>query len=757
MDAFVEPSPDLPVPQPAPSSPVTTPVPPIAAKSPSPTPQPQTPPATIVPEVIAKLEANEVERQVTQVDTDLAKDDDLESETQKLVAARNEENAKVTAAVLNDEAPAIIENIQPKAVPLKKLPYREEGVRFTWLTQLCFGRLYCCGSQAGTCGAHSWLWVGDTVSANVVLQILAGSFTSKPGVGDAIPYLSPSYQTLQDEVVVLMKCGKDQERSLVPSAPDSAVKEQNRLIGPSALKRAVKVRDRLALPELWPTVYTNQRTLAGVREGVDIVRHTRFDCPPMSLGYLFDARRVASLGGYSSLATGARPSCSAGLVSSRLGTKSGSDSFTLCGADLDGGTAGRRVCPADQWSPINPDGKKKYERDFLMELQNDPSSRKKPDNLPDLEVVLQDGQNRPVTKRNSQQGSKQKGGGKPNMIHVTLSLNQDIKLRETENAWKPGRLKNTQSSEEEAKTEELYKKVRSVLNKLTPQKFQTLVSQVHSLPIDNAERLQGVINIVFEKAVDEPNFSEAYAHMCVMLSEMKQKTDPEFVQFRKLLITRCQRHFEKSSEQELDCDRRLKEIKECQDPVSFDEHHPDSISSSRPCKDPVKQIGPVAADICATLHFRQSWHKEYLHTLQPRGRWTKSEGKVQIEDLVLVKEDHLPPLQWQLGSVAVLHPGKDGVKRPVLRMPDGCLLLVTISPVLVLLGPLEMTAGCSDRSTVLMMLIPTGSQMKVGGDNVESRWSSGVAQTNCLGDGRLVAVHDQRRGTGMGYLAIGWL
>jgi hypothetical protein len=48
----------------------------------------------------------------------------------------------------------------------------------------------------------------------------------------------------------------------------------------------------------------------------------------------------------------------------------------------------------DQWSPVNPEGKKRYERDFLMELQNDPQSKKKPDNLPDIEVVLKDNTNR---------------------------------------------------------------------------------------------------------------------------------------------------------------------------------------------------------------------------------------------------------------------------------------------------------------------------------------------------------------------------
>lgn len=44
----------------------------------------------------------------------------------------------------------------------------------------------------------------------------------------------------------------------------------------------------------------------------------------------------------------------------------------------------------DQWSPINKSGKKIYDRDFLMKLQDDPNSKMKPLNLPDLDVVLKD-------------------------------------------------------------------------------------------------------------------------------------------------------------------------------------------------------------------------------------------------------------------------------------------------------------------------------------------------------------------------------
>jgi hypothetical protein len=36
---------------------------------------------------------------------------------------------------------------------------------------------------------------------------------------------------------------------------------------------------------------------------------------------------------------------------------------------------------------------------------------------------------------------------------MTLSLKEDVKLRETENAWKPDRMKQHSVTEEEAKTE----------------------------------------------------------------------------------------------------------------------------------------------------------------------------------------------------------------------------------------------------------------------------------------------------------------
>ncbi|XP_076230178.1 uncharacterized protein LOC143175315 [Nomia melanderi] len=72
-------------------------------------------------------------------------------------------------------------------------------------------------------------------------------------------------------------------------------------------------------------------------------------------------------------------------------------------------------------------------------------------------------------------------------------------------------------------------------------------------------------------------------------------------------------------------------------------------------------------------HFWQRWQKEYLHQLQQREKWRSSTNHHLAEgDLVIIKEDNLPPLHWCLGRIAELHQGKDGIVRVVsVRTSDG--------------------------------------------------------------------------------------
>lgn len=244
----------------------------------------------------------------------------------------------------------------------------------------------------------------------------------------------------------------------------------------------------------------------------------------------------------------------------------------------------------DQWSPVNPDGKKQYGRDFLLQFQK--GCTDKPDGLPNIpDIVLDRAQ--PLS-LNVNQGGNQKntdfmphfmkssprvqgkqpnyptGQGRrssrePRVINRAGGASAEAtKLSTTEKAWKPGHKREEEDKDSESlKTEEMFRSFTSILNKLTPQKFQKLVEQAQQLPIDTEERLKGVIQLVFEKAIGEPSFSTAYAHMCQRLSQVKvqSSTNPgTMVQFRPILLHNCQREFEKEKQTELDEVERRKEI-----------------------------------------------------------------------------------------------------------------------------------------------------------------------------------------------------
>jgi len=76
----------------------------------------------------------------------------------------------------------------------------------------------------------------------------------------------------------------------------------------------------------------------------------------------------------------------------------------------------------------------------------------------------------------------------------------------------------------------------------------------------------------------------------------------------------------------------------------------------------------------ASQSFWDRWKAEYLHTLQ-RFKWNVSVPNVAENDLVIVKDDKLPPLHWRVARVEACFPGTDQLTRVVrLRTADGCIL-----------------------------------------------------------------------------------
>ncbi|XP_046850819.1 eukaryotic translation initiation factor 4 gamma 3-like isoform X3 [Xenia sp. Carnegie-2017] len=153
--------------------------------------------------------------------------------------------------------------------------------------------------------------------------------------------------------------------------------------------------------------------------------------------------------------------------------------------------------------------------------------------------------------KNQPGGGKRDSRSKPPRKIIPMAPHPVVVLNKSENRWLRPKEREKGLSEEEKTTAELYRNVMAILNKLTPQKFKTLVEKMMALNIDSCERLEGVIDIIFEKAIGEPVFSVAYANMCRCLFTLKiNDADGNVVSFRKLLLNRCQKEFEKEKEDE---------------------------------------------------------------------------------------------------------------------------------------------------------------------------------------------------------------
>ncbi|XP_044540458.1 eukaryotic translation initiation factor 4 gamma 1-like, partial [Gracilinanus agilis] len=264
--------------------------------------------------------------------------------------------------------------------------------------------------------------------------------------------------------------------------------------------------------------------------------------------------------------------------------------------------------------PFNT-GKKRYEREFLLRFQFFDVCLRKPEGLPHIkEVVLEEANQRPLRPLDPAglgnvdcsldftpsfvrlDGPKVNNRGPPRggpgqqpptgfelwrsqqglqkearKIFAPVLLNEAVKLKRAEKAWKPSskcglsEKDRGEGNAEEGKTQELFRRVRSILNKLTPEMFQQLLKQVQQLTIDTEERLKGVIDLIFEKAISEPNFSVSYANMCHCLLGLKVPTTDKpavTVNFRKLLLTRCQKEFEKDKKDNKELENKQKEMNE---------------------------------------------------------------------------------------------------------------------------------------------------------------------------------------------------
>ena len=85
----------------------------------------------------------------------------------------------------------------------------------------------------------------------------------------------------------------------------------------------------------------------------------------------------------------------------------------------------------------------------------------------------------------------------------------------TENHWRPAK--------DTSVMVKIEKQVKSILNKMTKEKFDKLSNQMCEIPIKSYEMLTLIIKLVYEKAIGEPYLNDMYANLCYRLSQTVKK------------------------------------------------------------------------------------------------------------------------------------------------------------------------------------------------------------------------------------------
>eukprot|EP01089_Gocevia_fonbrunei_P005229 TRINITY_DN1545_c0_g1_i1.p1 TRINITY_DN1545_c0_g1~~TRINITY_DN1545_c0_g1_i1.p1 ORF type:complete len:1326 (+),score=322.33 TRINITY_DN1545_c0_g1_i1:99-4076(+) len=240
------------------------------------------------------------------------------------------------------------------------------------------------------------------------------------------------------------------------------------------------------------------------------------------------------------------------------------------------------VYPEGGWSPVNPEGKKKYDRDFLMKFAQFFNAKPPdlPENVSEIVVGVERKLGKSGDKWNNGPGSSpagrrgggrggfgssprsdryaKKGGGGGGGMRDSGSKRPIPKMSfpTNENAWVPPSKREVSAEQQE--TVVLTRKLTDTLNKLTADKFNLLSHKLADLlktEVKSVEMLKEVISVIFEKALDEPNFCTMYAELCKYLNTQSptfsvpgdgENAKPRQFTFKRILLNKCQEQFEKA-------------------------------------------------------------------------------------------------------------------------------------------------------------------------------------------------------------------
>jgi len=128
------------------------------------------------------------------------------------------------------------------------------------------------------------------------------------------------------------------------------------------------------------------------------------------------------------------------------------------------------------------------------------------------------------------------------------------KLEVSENSWAAQQRKLKQSEVSQDPCEQVARTIKSILNKLTLEKFAGLSQQLLQCGLRTSTHVEVLIHEVFEKATMQHHFIDMYTDLCVLLHEhftaqpfedCSGKADGRKMTFKRLLLDECQMSFER--------------------------------------------------------------------------------------------------------------------------------------------------------------------------------------------------------------------
>lgn len=164
------------------------------------------------------------------------------------------------------------------------------------------------------------------------------------------------------------------------------------------------------------------------------------------------------------------------------------------------------------------------------------------------------------TERREERSHKRSNKRHHNNPHDTAPALEDCKPLEVDEAtrWKP---KNSRKEPEEESDEVFLKSAKSVLNKLSIEKFQKLSDQFIEIAVKSQFVLTECIRFVVEKAQMEWHFSSMYAELCFKLAatEMPRMENVQDTSklFRSMLLSHCQKLFEQDTSAQVEALEKL--------------------------------------------------------------------------------------------------------------------------------------------------------------------------------------------------------